>query len=89
MVNGEFHSVEKAFDMYIPEGPRKEVKRILYGTNSEAIPLNEKAINIARENNFEIAGYRIKAEKEQTRLPKLVKIGAVQNIYKSATTAPI
>ncbi|KAL4441392.1 hypothetical protein ABPG74_013687 [Tetrahymena malaccensis] len=85
----ELNSVEQAFDTYIPEKVRSEVYRILYGQNYKPLDLALRTHELALEHNFEIKGFKVQANKEQTRPPRLVRIGAVQNIYKASPSQPI
>ncbi|EGR32979.1 hypothetical protein IMG5_064870 [Ichthyophthirius multifiliis] len=86
---GELISVEKAINEYLPEKEKKEVLKILYGANCDPQKINNIALNLSKTHNFELAEYKIGAQTEQARLPRRVKIGAVQNIYKAQTTDPI
>lgn len=56
---------------------------------SNVLELPSEAKNIADENDFEIKGYRFSAKTEQTRKPRLVRVGAIQNSIVLSTTEPI
>lgn len=86
---GELISVENALDTYLPEKVKNEVNRIIYGNGSSKISVDQRSLDIAAKHDFEIQAYKISAGKEQARPPRIVRVGAVQNIYKSETTAPI
>jgi beta-ureidopropionase len=62
---------------YLPEKEFEEVRRILYGNKSETLNLPDSAKAIAEKYNFELAGYKIPALKEQLRPPRIVRIGAI------------
>ena len=47
------------------------------------------AETLAEEKDFEIAGYRFTAEREQTRQPRVVRVGVIQNKIVIPTNAPI
>lgn len=51
--------------------------------------LPQEAKNIAAENGFELKAYSFPAKQEQTRKPRLVRVGAIQNSIVLATTEPI
>lgn len=46
---------------------------------SSALDIPEAASKVAVDNNFELKGYVIEAEREQLRPPKKVRIGVIQN----------
>ena len=51
--------------------------------------LPESAKAIAKKLDFDLVGYKINAQKEELRHPRIVRIGAVQNAIKASTTAPV
>lgn len=51
--------------------------------------LPASAVALAVDNDFEIKGYRISAQTEQIRKPRIVRVGAVQNSIVLPTTAPV
>jgi beta-ureidopropionase len=51
--------------------------------------LPESAKAIAKRLDFDLVGYKINAQKEELRHPRIVRIGAVQNAIKAPTTAPV
>jgi hypothetical protein len=54
------------------------------------LELPTSAKETAKKNNFDLQGYQIKvAQKEQTRSPRLVRIGAIQNAIQKPTTASV
>jgi beta-ureidopropionase len=86
-------SVEAVLEQHLPADKLAEVKRVLYGYNVgkpvENVPVSHEAQHIAKENNFEVQASKFKAEPEQLRAPRIVKIGLVQNSIVLPTTAPI
>jgi protein subunit release factor B len=49
-----------------------------------------EAEEAAKKANFDLQGHQIKAMlQEQTRAPRLVRIGAIQNAIQKPTTAPV
>ncbi len=87
--SGELNSVEQVLNKYVPEKEREEVRRILYGSKAESLELPESAKAIAKKLDFDLVGYKIHAQKEELRHPRIVRIGAVQNAIKAPTTAPV
>nr|XP_057927632.1 beta-ureidopropionase [Doryrhamphus excisus] len=85
----EFESVEKSLDTHIPEAELKEVKRILYGKDTEKLDLPSSAFEAAREGDFELKGYSFEATHEQLRLPRRIRVGLIQNSIVLPTDAPI
>lgn len=83
------NSLEDVLHQYIPEKEREEVRRILFGVKSHTLEIPEAAKAIAKKLDFEIAGYKIPAAKEELRPPRIVRIGAVQSTIKAPTTAPV
>lgn len=75
--SGELNSVESVLNAYVPEKEREEVRRILFGRKAEALVLPEGAHEIAKKLDFELAGYRIPAQAEELRHPRIVRIGAI------------
>lgn len=54
-----------------------------------ALDLPEAAKALSSEKNFDLQGYGIDAQVEQTRPRRLVKIGAIQNQIVLPTDAPV
>uniref|UniRef100_A0AAF5D6K6 Beta-ureidopropionase n=1 Tax=Strongyloides stercoralis TaxID=6248 RepID=A0AAF5D6K6_STRER len=67
----------------------EEAWRLIYGNRSNKLNFNDNIIKSCNENNIEIKGYHINAEIEQLRLPRKVKIAAIQNAIVEPTTSPI
>ncbi|XP_054739195.1 beta-ureidopropionase [Anastrepha obliqua] len=83
-------SIEECLEKHIPENELKEVKRILYGVSEDdVLDLPAATISLATDNDFEIKGYRISAQKEHIRKPRVVRVGAIQNSIVLPTTAPV
>lgn len=83
-------SLEECLEKHIPENELKEVKRILYGVSEDdVLDLPAATISLATDNDFEIKGYRISAQKEHIRKPRVVRVGAIQNSIVLPTTAPV
>jgi len=84
-----FTSLEDCLDKHIPPKELSEVKRILYGRELEKLEFPKSAHQDAVEKNFELAGYKVQASKEELRAPKIIRVGLVQNQVTVPTTAPI
>uniref|UniRef100_A0A0N5A2H5 Beta-ureidopropionase n=1 Tax=Parastrongyloides trichosuri TaxID=131310 RepID=A0A0N5A2H5_PARTI len=67
----------------------EEAWRLIYGKRINKLSFNDEVLQLCHDNNFEIKGFQIDAEKEQLRPPRLVKIAAIQNAIVEETTAPI
>lgn len=76
----QLHSLESFLDEKVPEA-NHDVFRILYGAKLERLDVNLS--KTARD--FDLAGYRIEAEPEQTRPPRLVRVGVIQNKIQAPT----
>lgn len=46
-------------------------------------------MKLAKERNFELAGYKFVVPEDQCRKPRIVRIGAVQNKIVLPTSEPI
>ncbi|XP_063539696.1 uncharacterized protein LOC134748820 [Cydia strobilella] len=67
-----------------------EFNRIHYGrTDHHAIKIKESNKQFAAENSFDIAAYEFPAKQEETRNPRLVKVGVVQHSIGTTTDKPI
>nr|XP_014099409.1 beta-ureidopropionase [Bactrocera oleae] len=90
MSDFNLNSLEECLEKHIPQNELKEVKRILYGVSEhDILELPASAVALAVDNDFEIKGYRISAQTEQIRKPRIVRVGAVQNSIVLPTTAPV
>jgi D-hydantoinase len=88
--SNELKSLYTVLNKYIPQGKiLNEIKRIIYGTNCHPLEINKKSNQLARQHNFEIQAYKMLANMEQAREPKIVKIGAIQNKIEIPTSEPI
>ncbi|XP_053611591.1 beta-ureidopropionase-like [Plodia interpunctella] len=68
----------------------EEFNRIYYGRkNNLEVKLKETSLAAAKEANFEVVAYEFPAKKEQTRPPRIVKIGVIQHSIAIPTDRPI
>lgn len=68
----------------------QEFNRIHYGrVDSLAISVNKTNLEFATENKFEIGAYEFTAKKEETRSPRIVRVGLVQHSIAIPTDKPI
>jgi len=81
--------VESVLEKYVPAEELVEVKRILFGKPAESLTLSEEVVARAGEEDYEVSGWRISALSEETRPPREVKIGLIQNKIVLPTDAPI
>ncbi|XP_061674050.1 beta-ureidopropionase [Syngnathoides biaculeatus] len=89
MSAGQFESLETTLETYIPKAELKEVKRILFGKETELLDLPSGAEEAARLSDFELKGYSFQARVEQLRLPRRIRVGLVQHHIVLPTDAPI
>jgi len=82
-------SLDKLLAEHVPADKMKEVNRLLYGKELQAIPNVKEAEQLANEKNFDIQGYAFDAAPESFRPPKIVRIGGIQNRIVLPTNAPI
>ena len=54
-----------------------------------SLELGDATLSRADEEDYQVVGWRIKAEREETRTPREVKIGLIQNKIVRPTDAPI
>ncbi|XP_040050876.2 beta-ureidopropionase isoform X3 [Gasterosteus aculeatus] len=85
----EFESLERTLESHLPETELSEVKRILFGKETQKLDLPTCAVNAATERDFELKGYRFEAAPEQLRPPRRVRVGLIQNRIVLPTDAPI
>nr|KAG5687286.1 hypothetical protein BaRGS_001951 [Batillaria attramentaria] len=86
---GQIENVEQILDKYIPPEELAAVKRMLYGKELRKLELPESAEALAQEKDFELKGYAFDARWEDTRAPRVVRVGAIQNRIVAPTTATI
>lgn len=68
----------------------QEYNRIHYGrTHHHELNVKESSQESAKENGFEIASYDFPTKKEETRSPRIVRVGVVQNTIATSTDKPI
>uniref|UniRef100_A0A3Q3STK8 Beta-ureidopropionase n=1 Tax=Mastacembelus armatus TaxID=205130 RepID=A0A3Q3STK8_9TELE len=85
----EFESLEKSLESHLPEAELAEVKRVLYGKETEKLDLPVCAVEAASERDFELKGYRFEAAPEQLRPPRRIRVGLIQHRIVLPTDAPI
>uniref|UniRef100_A0A8C3A3C4 Beta-ureidopropionase n=1 Tax=Cyclopterus lumpus TaxID=8103 RepID=A0A8C3A3C4_CYCLU len=85
----EFESLEESLESHLPEAELSEVKRILFGKETQKLDLPSCAVSAASERDFELKGFRFEAAQEQLRPPRRVRVGLIQNRIVLPTDAPI
>ncbi|XP_029961011.1 beta-ureidopropionase-like [Salarias fasciatus] len=85
----EFESLEKSLESHLPETELREVRRILFGKETQKLDLPVAAVQAASERDFELKGYRFDAIQEQLRPPRRIRVGLVQNRIVLPTDAPV
>lgn len=88
-MSGELTSLESVLEKHLPEDELAEVRRILYGKQTKGLELSEESINRGEEGGYEVAGWRMTADLEETRPPRKVTLALIQNQIVLPTDAPI
>ncbi|KAE8634549.1 hypothetical protein XENTR_v10002347 [Xenopus tropicalis] len=86
---GELESLEKLLEKHIPSDDLKEVWRLLYGKQIRPLNLPNSASQAASKEGFDLQGYLFEAAQEQTRRPRTVRVGLIQNKIQLPTTEPV
>ncbi len=73
----------------LPEEDQAEAFRILYGNLPEELPVPEETQSLARDFDFDVAGYRFPAAPEQRRPARIVRAGVIQTQIVEPTDAPV
>ncbi|MFT7581560.1 MAG: beta-ureidopropionase [Myxococcota bacterium] len=73
----------------LPEADQAEAFRILYGNLPAPLPIPDAAAALAKEHDFDVAGYRFASTPEQRREPRIVRVGVIQNQIVEPTTASV
>lgn len=82
-------SIEEILEGNLSEDVISEVKRVLYGRELKQIPLPCHNYCLYKNVEFEAKGWEMRARNEQLRLPRIVRVGLIQNSIDKPTTAPV
>jgi len=82
-------SLESVLEKYVPQPELAEVKRILYGKPVKQLDLSEATVSRAGDEDYQVTGWRMEADMEETRPVREVRIGLIQNKIVLPTDAPI
>ncbi|CAL1616459.1 unnamed protein product [Knipowitschia caucasica] len=85
----EFESLEKTLESHIPEAELAEVRRILFGKETQKLELPLCAVESAAQRDFELKGFGFRASVEQLRPPRVLRVGLVQHHSVLPTDAPV
>lgn len=86
----ELESLEKIITSSLSEEDLKEYNRIQYGRARHLeIEVKTSSQETAKENDFDVAAYNFPARKEETRIPRVVKVGIIQHSIVASTDKPI
>mmetsp|Transcript_14 Transcript_14/g.15 ORF Transcript_14/g.15 Transcript_14/m.15 type:complete len:389 (-) Transcript_14:24-1190(-) len=90
-MSGDFVSVENALETIPDEGLRSEAYRVLYGVASphEQLSVPEDVLELSKQHDFEIKGFKLPCAKEQMRQQRLVRVAVIQNSIVKPTTDPL
>ncbi|KAL6753297.1 beta-ureidopropionase [Haematococcus lacustris] len=83
-----YRSVENILEDFLPKEQLDQVKRVLYGGALEQPPIPASVKQTASDSNFDIQHFAISAASEQTRPPRVVRVGLVQNSIQVPTDRP-
>lgn len=73
----------------LPPDQQVHLKRLIFGSPVEALPLPDAAQSLAAAFDFDIAAYKTNSPPDVTREPRKVRIAVIQNSIVLPTTAPI
>lgn len=78
--SSELKSLDELIANNLSDRELKEYNRIHYGrVNHHEIQIKKENIDLATDNNFEIAAYDFPASNEETRSPRIVRVGVIQH----------
>ncbi|KAI9086101.1 hypothetical protein K1719_031934 [Acacia pycnantha] len=87
-----FDSLDRLLEENLKPQHFQEVSRIIHGLNCgkalKGIALPKSAAALSLENGFDLQAFSFNAEKELLRVPRIVKVGLIQNSIALPTTAP-
>uniref|UniRef100_UPI003590076C beta-ureidopropionase isoform X2 n=1 Tax=Myxine glutinosa TaxID=7769 RepID=UPI003590076C len=89
MAEVNMHSLERCLEKNLPPAELSEVRRMLFGGESEVLQVSEGAQKLAKAGGFEILAYKLGAQKEQLRPPRCMRVGLLQHSVFLPTTAPV
>ncbi|XP_035446999.1 uncharacterized protein LOC118273907 [Spodoptera frugiperda] len=88
--SSELQSLDLLISKNLSSVELQEYNRIHYGrTHHHELNVKESSQESAKENGFEIASYDFPTKKEETRSPRIVRVGVVQNTIATSTDKPI
>ncbi|KAG2385665.1 hypothetical protein C9374_003480 [Naegleria lovaniensis] len=84
-------TVYDALKTHLPEQTFAQVRRILYGNEWKSLSIPEQVRSSAVKNKFEVRAYSMihNVAKEQSRPPRIVRLGLIQNAIGANTTEPV
>lgn len=89
-MDNETQSLESIVNNNLSGRDLDEFNRIYYGRkNHHEVAIKDSSIAAAKDADFEIAAYAFLAKKEQTRPPRIVKVGIIQHSIAAPTDRPI
>ncbi|KAI1719976.1 carbon-nitrogen hydrolase domain-containing protein [Ditylenchus destructor] len=74
---------------HLSDNALEDAIRFIYGRRLPQLAFSNDILDQAKEKNFDLQGYIIKAQPEQCRRPRKVKVAAIQNQIVLPTTAPV
>ncbi|XKL65148.1 hypothetical protein PGB90_005234 [Kerria lacca] len=73
----------------IPESLLPKIQKLLYGHNVKKLKVLDEIETLSNVFNFELKSFRFSAEKEELRMPRIVRVGLIQNHIVLPTTESI
>ncbi|XP_064460355.1 beta-ureidopropionase-like [Ornithodoros turicata] len=89
MAEVSFESVESVLEKNLPPEDYEKVRNVIYGRECSNLELNPEAVEQSKNHSFELKGYKITADVEELRPPRIVRVGLVQNKIVLPTTEPV
>jgi len=89
MAELEINSLEELLVKNMPEREMKEVWRIVYGGQPTKLDLPSSVVSVGYKADFDVVGYKFEAQTESARLPRIIRVGLLQNQILRPTTDPI
>lgn len=83
------HSLESILNKLDNPHDKDEAYRILYGGSLDEIEFDDNLVKECETDDFDLKGFHIKGQDEETRRPRLVRIGIIQNKIHMPTNSPV
>ncbi|KAJ8718473.1 hypothetical protein PYW08_002710 [Mythimna loreyi] len=86
----ELPSLDLLISQTLSGSDLQEYNRIHYGrTDHHELEVKKSSQSSAKENDFDLAAYDFPTKKEETRSPRIVRVGVIQNSIGTSTDKPL